>query len=80
MHNVSIVNLNWVNFYKSGKGANFNPMPRYSTIDKFILPVNPHAHSDRKNIMKLKYLSEINENSEFLMLVSTDIVGNVIFR
>lgn len=60
MHKCEISTLDWVDIQVQCKIEYLNLFSKGSLIDSFIIPIIPHETSDKKNVMKLNFLSEFN--------------------
>jgi hypothetical protein len=69
-----VISANWV-VYNKIKSINYlNPFKQYATLDQLIFPLGPHIFSDKHNLAKLNYFSEISE--EFTMVIMNDDKAN----
>ncbi|KAL4460943.1 hypothetical protein ABPG74_016415 [Tetrahymena malaccensis] len=77
MHKCQISTLDWVDLQVQCKIENLNMFSKGSQIDSFIIPIIPHEASEKKNVMKLNFLSEFNNKNDIRFLVTSDIASNL---
>lgn len=79
VHKCSISSLDWVEMATGmlGNIGALNLLLKNSMLDNFILPMIPHETSDKKNVMKLNFLSDFASENDMRLLVTSDIASNL---
>ena len=85
LHYSPLVDINWIHFHDIRYNTDNLIQNSNSFLNKLILPISPsfvgpNLQSDRRALLKLQYLKEVEQSKQFSILLSSDSIGYLILR